>query len=263
MRADPARVVQENLANYSSAWSAAEYTRDDGLRGIERQLVAEFMPPPPAALLDIGCGAGRTTVALAEAGFRTIAIDLSMRLLALARQRHPGLDFREMDAANLSFQDGTFDAALFSYNGIDNLYPVAARRRCFEEVFRVLKPGGVFIFSSHNAVGALFSGGFFYLKGHVNAIRTLARQRANPFLREWYWRYNDPGGPQFLYSGPPRVTAAQLRDAGFAVLGIRGSSGERRFGRVSLHEQHVYFVARRPRPEPSGAAAYVDGARRR
>jgi ubiquinone/menaquinone biosynthesis C-methylase UbiE len=260
MRIDAARVVQENLANYSSAWSAEEYTRSEGLRGIERELVAEFMPAPPATVLDIGCGAGRTTIGLAQAGFAPVAIDLSPQLLGLARRRHPGLDFREMDAANLTFHDRTFDAALFSYNGIDNIYPVAARRRCLEEVFRVLKPGGVFIFSSHNAVGALFSGGFFYVRGYLNAMRMLALQKANPLRREWYWRYHDPGGPQLLYSAPPRVTVAQLEHAGFVVRDVRGSTGERRPGRVSRSEQHVYFVASRPRPEPAHVPAHSGGA---
>src|SRR5207245_967867 len=78
----------------------------------------------------------------------------------------------------------------------------------------------------------------------LNAMRTLALQRANPYLREWYWRYHDPGGPQFLYAAPPPHTVAQLHDAGFAVLDVRGSSGERRPARVRRREQHVYFVAK-------------------
>ncbi len=250
---EPAHVVQNNLANYASAWSAIEYTREEGLRAIEQQLIGEFFPGPPAKVLDLGCGAGRTTIGLARAGFEPTAIDLSPELLELARRRYPDLAFDCMDATELSFPDGSFDAALFSYNGIDVIYPVLSRRRCFDEVRRVLRPGGVFIFSSHNAVGALLSGGFFYPRGYVNALRTLFEQRRNRYLTEWYWRYDDPGGTQFLYSAPPSRTVAQLADAGFEALAVRGSFGERRPGRVRFREQHVHFVARRPAPTPPAA----------
>jgi ubiquinone/menaquinone biosynthesis C-methylase UbiE len=239
-------VFDQNLANYSSAWSAVEYTREEGLRPIEQQLISEFMPPPAARVLDLGCGAGRTTIGLARAGYQTVAIDLSIALLTLARRRYPGIEFREMDAANLHFAPEQFDAALFSYNGIDCLYPVTAREQCLQEVFRVLKPGGVFILSSHNVVGAVFSGGYWYLRGYLNAVGTLMNQRRNPHLLEWYVRYADAGGTQFLYSAPPDRTVAQLRRAGFDVLAVRGASGQRHPGRVRRREQHVYFVARKP-----------------
>src|SRR5262245_30402361 len=46
-------VFERNLANYFSAWSLAEYSRHEGLWPIERQLIAEYAPPPPAAMLDL------------------------------------------------------------------------------------------------------------------------------------------------------------------------------------------------------------------
>jgi ubiquinone/menaquinone biosynthesis C-methylase UbiE len=239
-------VVKQNLANYASAWSAAEYTREVGLRPIEQQLIAEFMPPSPAGILDVGCGAGRTTISLSQAGYAAIAIDLSPELLTLARRRYPHLDFRQMDATALAFPVDTFDAALFSYNGIDDIYPVAAREQCLLEVFRVLKPGATFIFSSHNLVGAIFSGGYWYIRGYINATRFLTQQWRNPLLREWYVRYEGPGGEQFVYSAPPGRTIDQLRRSGFSVIAVRGASGQRQAGRVQRREQHVYFVARKP-----------------
>lgn len=90
------------------------------------------------------------------------AIDLSAGMIQTARARHPQLGFCQMDATTLAFAASEFDAALFSYNGIDYIYPAADRARCLAEVCRVLRPGGVLIFSTHNVIGALFSGGYFY-----------------------------------------------------------------------------------------------------
>lgn len=235
-----------NLDHYASPWGVDHYIQQEGLWDIERQFVTEFMPAPPATVLDIGCGAGRTTVGLARLGYHVIAIDLAEALLAHARHRFPALDFRTMNATALSFPDAMFDAALFSYNGIDCIFPVAARQQCLAEVFRVLKPGGTFIFSSHNFVGAIFSGGYWYLRGYINAVRTLVHQRRNPHLREWYVRYDEPGGTQFLYSAPPGRTVDHLQRAGFTVVDVRGASGQRQPRRIRRREQHVYFVARKP-----------------
>jgi SAM-dependent methyltransferase len=235
-----------NLANYDSAWSVSEYgERIQGLFPMEETLVREFLPSP-CRVLDLGCGAGRTTIELCQRGHQATGIDLSTALLAHGRQRHPELDLREMDATALAFGDASFDAAWFSYNGIDCLYPLSARERCFAEVHRVLRPGGVFLLSTHNALGALLSGGYFYLQGHVNAMRWLWRQRGNAHLGEGYWAYDDPGGVQYLYSAAPARTEAQARAAGFDVVRIVGATGEHDPHRIHRHQQHVHFVLRRP-----------------
>ena len=246
MTADAARVTRGNLANYDTPWSLAEYTRDGDLWPIERLLLEAFAPPPPAAVLDLGCGAGRTTAALGRLGYRPVGIDLSAPLLAEARRRHPELDLRRMDAARLEFPEESFDAALFSYNGIDCIYPVAERRRCLAEILRVLRPGGALVLSSHNLLGALGSGGLRYARGYWNAARLLAAQLGNPLVREWYVRYEDGGGAQHLYAAPPGHTVRHLRDAGFEVRDVRGATGERHPRRIRLRQQHVYFTARRP-----------------
>lgn len=244
--AAPGGVMAQNLANYDSRWSAGEYTREEGLRPLEAELVAAHFPPPPAAVLDLGCGAGRTTVGLDRLGYRVTAIDLSAGLLGEARRRHPGLDFRRMDATCLELPDASFDAALFSYNGIDCIYPLAGRRRALAEVFRVLRPGGTFLLSSHNWVGTVWSGGYFYPAGYLHAAGFLAAQLGNRHLFEGYFLYRDDGGPQHLYSAPPGATVRQLEAAGFAVVEVVGYRRAMPRGAVSRRSQHVHFAARKP-----------------
>lgn len=240
------RVISQNIANYDSEWSAREYTREQGLRPLEGECVDRFFPPPPARVLDVGCGAGRTSIGLSKRGFEVVAIDLSGTLLELAREQFPTLDFRRMDATRLEFDDGSFDAVLFSYNGIDCIYPLADRLQCMAEMYRVLRPGGLLMISTHNIVGAVFSGGYFYWKGYWNAGRMLLSQWNNPRSLQWFVKYHDGGGPQFLYSAPPRHTQRQLESVGFDVVHSCGISGETDRRRILMHHQHVHFVARRP-----------------
>ena len=54
-------IVERNLANYDTQWSAREYSRHVGLWPIEAALVDRYFPNRPADVLDLGCGAGRTS----------------------------------------------------------------------------------------------------------------------------------------------------------------------------------------------------------
>jgi SAM-dependent methyltransferase len=234
-------VTARNLEAYESEQGTALYGGESGLTPLERALVEEFFPPPPARVLDLGCGAGRTTIVLAGLGFQVVGLDLSPNLLALARGRFEGLAFHRGDAVRLPYRNDSFDAALFSYNGIDCIHPLEARLECLREVHRVLRPGGLFVLSSHNAVGALFSGGFFYARGYWNALRNFAGQRGNPHLSAWYLWY--PDERQHLYSAPPGRTRRQLESAGFDCRAVRGFANESREGALFWHHQHVHFVA--------------------
>jgi ubiquinone/menaquinone biosynthesis C-methylase UbiE len=71
-------------------------------------------------------------------------------MIAICRERFPVMDFRLCDARNLSmFSDNSFDVVFFSFNGIDYVGH-AGRLAILAEVHRVLRPDGVFWFSTHN-----------------------------------------------------------------------------------------------------------------
>ena len=242
---DKGIINQHNVSYFDSDWSLHEYSREVGLRDIEAHLLEEFFPRPPAAVLDIGCGAGRTTTDLAHRGYRVKAIDLSETLLGQARRRYPELEFMKMDATALDFPDNSFDGAFFSYNGIDCIYPVESRIACMRETFRILKPGGTFMMSTHNFVGAVFSGGYYYLRGYWNAFKTLAAQLRNPFVYTWYFLLKDEGGALYVYSAPPIFTVRQLQKVGFQVVAVRGAEGESGWRSICMHQKHVHFVAKK------------------
>jgi ubiquinone/menaquinone biosynthesis C-methylase UbiE len=101
-------------------------------------------------VLDIGCGGGRTTPALLERTTQYTGLDYSSQMVERCRQKWPETDFRHGDASDLSlFGDGEFAFVLFSFNGIDSMSH-EKRLRTLREVYRVLEPGGIFAFSTHN-----------------------------------------------------------------------------------------------------------------
>src|SRR3989344_5083903 len=73
-----------------------------------------------------------------------------------AKKDNPQMDFRIMSATNLDFPDSYFDCLFFSFNGIDYIYPESRRFEALKEAYRVLKPGGIFILSSHNKASYFF-----------------------------------------------------------------------------------------------------------
>jgi len=101
-----------------------------------------------AQVLELGCGGGQCTVAIAQRGATVTGIDLSAAQLAhareLAAEHGVGVEFLRADVTDLGmFADESFDVAfnawVFQWVG-----DLAA---CFTETCRVLRPGGRFVFS--------------------------------------------------------------------------------------------------------------------
>ncbi len=142
-----------HLKVYSKPEIVARYMRMDLLSACEQHLFDTHLRPG-MAILDLGVGAGRTTPCLSAMASRYVGIDYSEEMVRACRSKFPQLPFTAADAADLSqFADASFDAVVFSYNGIDCLVPYEKRESCVRECHRVLKPGGIYIFSSHNPRG--------------------------------------------------------------------------------------------------------------
>jgi SAM-dependent methyltransferase len=236
-------VEQRNLGNYDSRWSIDHYQSETGLRPIEAELVGRYCPPPPARVLDIGCGAGRASIGFAKLGYRVTAVDLSWPMLQTAKNRFPDLALVRMDAAELGCASGQYDVVAFTYNGIDVLYPLQQRLACMREAHRVLRPGGVFVLSTHNAFGILWSAGPLYLPSYKAFAGKLLEHWRESRCRDWYWPYRDGGGRQRLFSAPPAETARQLESVGFKVTRITGNDQRNAPWQLLLQHQHVHFVA--------------------
>lgn len=109
----------------------------------ERKLLQRILQPVKEDILDLGCGTGR----LME--FATHGVDGSTGMLEMAKYKFPGKDLHCSDIALLPFKDNMFNA-VFSFHVFMHLEPAKAIS-IFNEVERVLKPGGLFIFDFPSA----------------------------------------------------------------------------------------------------------------
>jgi ubiquinone/menaquinone biosynthesis C-methylase UbiE len=116
---------------------------------IAADLAARLPGDPGGDVLEIACGTGLATRHLRERlapGRRLVATDLSTPMLDYARGKLAhlaGIEWRQADALKLPFADGEFAAVACSLG----VMFVPDRQGLFNEVRRVLAPGGLFLFS--------------------------------------------------------------------------------------------------------------------
>lgn len=131
------------------AWAEEWRRTDRSLAPVQQALLDTLLPllAPDSAALDIGCGAGATSLALAEArpDARVTGLDLSEALIDAARTRADGRALFEVgDASAWTPADGRLFDALMSRHGVmffDD--PVAA----FAHLRSLAAPGAPFVFS--------------------------------------------------------------------------------------------------------------------
>lgn len=201
---------------YASTEAVAHYrerARSRGLFDAEAYIFDRYFDEEGASVLDVGCGAGRTTKPLAERGLDVVGVDLSEPMIEAARAAYPDVAFRVDDATDLSYPDAAFDYALFSSNGLDCIHPQSERVQALREIHRVLRPGGVFALSVHNwlyAVPALVTD-VEYVRRYYLANGNL-RRLSSPYKRD----------PEeyglFLHFGDPWRARSRLEGCGFELL---------------------------------------------
>jgi len=95
-------------------------------------------------VLEIGAGGGQGARWAAGRGARVVALDLSFGMLAHAAGQQPVVSMVQADAAALPLRDLSFDVAFSAYGAIPFVADLDA---VLAEVYRVLRPGGRWVFS--------------------------------------------------------------------------------------------------------------------
>lgn len=177
----------------------------------ERHLVPVFFRPfaadlaaragalRPRTVLELAAGTGVLTSALLTAVpvASVVATDLNEAMVAVGSAREPRADWRQADAQELPFEDGSFDLVVCQFGVM--FFP--DRPAAYSEVRRVLAPQGRFLF---NSWGPLASHGFG--AAFQAALEQSMPEGAPPFLRDVPHGYTDPA-----------VVAADLTAAGLTL----------------------------------------------
>jgi len=146
--------------SFTTEKTVSDYTRavkEIGLWESEEMMIEKYFNPENR-ILDIGCGAGRTTIGLYKLGYHLVeGLDLSEAMIVQARRISKELNynitFRVEDAVCLDYDTETFNVALFSFNGIMQIPGRENRIKVLKEIKRILKPKGYFLFTTHDRDG--------------------------------------------------------------------------------------------------------------
>jgi len=219
-----------------------------------------------ARVLDIGVGGGRTLPYLRGPARDYIAIDYSQAMVDACRARYPDADVRLGDACDLAgIADASVDFAFFSYNSIDCI-AIEQRRHVYAAAQRVLAPGGLFGFSSHNVrclrrVPSTFSlpeiewtaqpfrMGVRLLRAGAETVRSYQNhKRLAPGERrgDGYAVVNDGAhefSMLFVYADPAWQVEELLR-AGFEDVKVYDKRG-RQVSPTAVADEWVHYLARR------------------
>lgn len=165
-------------------------------------------------LLEIACGTGRVTnhlVTLLPADGRLVATDLNADMIAVASSivKDKRVEWKVADAQELPFNNDQFDHVICQYGVM--FFP--DKPKAFGETFRVLKPGGKFIFATWDSID----------KNPAYFIQQLIEEI-----------YKD-AAPDFFTSGPysfydRNVIEKMLQDAGFKSIKIEEVAKTTDFG---------------------------------
>jgi SAM-dependent methyltransferase len=116
---------------------------DSGLYLMRAGALFSLLPPPPARVLDCGCGTGWLAYFLARRGYQVVATDVAPDAVAIARAnpvfRHgESPTFQVADSETLPF-DAEFDAVIF----FDSLHHAIDELAALRGAYRALRAGGV------------------------------------------------------------------------------------------------------------------------
>jgi ubiquinone/menaquinone biosynthesis C-methylase UbiE len=146
-----AKDVRRLFNRKACSWQS-KYGRSGKLNARLEQFTVRLseLSPPPARILDLGCGTGDMAAAFGRMGYHVTACDIAGEMIDIARGMHTGSavewiclkpDWRVLPFADCSF-DGIVASSVFEY--LIDVQLVAT------ELSRVLRPGGILLLTVPN-----------------------------------------------------------------------------------------------------------------
>jgi ubiquinone/menaquinone biosynthesis C-methylase UbiE len=145
---------QQELNDQSWNWAIGVGREELGNLEVNLKFLGESgLLRAPMKVIELGCGTGSLCQALYQKGIDIAGCDVSQVAIDHGQKKYPHLNLSVVNAEQLPWQDGTCDAVL-SFDVLEHLYNPDGH---LTEVYRVLKPGGYYLFQTPNKwVNAIF-----------------------------------------------------------------------------------------------------------
>jgi SAM-dependent methyltransferase len=212
---------------------------------------------PPGRLIDLGCGTGRVAVPMAQSGHRVVGVDLSAEMLCVAGEKAAAarvrLDRLQVNIVDLAcLLDQSFDHAVCLFATLGMVAGPNARRRAIAETYRLLKPGGIFVFHVHARWHH-----FRTSVGRRWLLHDLVRRlRRRPDAGDWPMLHHEGRTGWTMHLFTRREAVGLLRSAGFDIVDILpvglSSDGRLRWPRLFAGLRAYGFLIAARRPESTG-----------
>lgn len=208
----------------------------------------------PRTAVDLACGTGSVALLLAREGMQVIGVDLSQEMLCVASQKAQELEnpplFVCQDLSRLWLPRGV-DLAVCALDSLDYITDPAACAEAIRRVYRVLNPGGIFIFDVNTPEKLRAMDGQVFLdedddvycvwRGSFDKESNICSYGMDLFQRRGeVWDRSFEEHCEYAYS--EQQLRGFLKSAGFT--GIRVYA-DRLFEAPRPGEQRIYFSARK------------------
>ena len=121
-----------------SAWDSFYSENRRPWKGVSD--IGDLPFPPGGRILEVGCGNGKTAVALAKRGYRVTGMDFSQKAIDICRELILDVDFVCASVLNIPFENGSFDG-ISAFHVLEHLTEEELAKAA-EELHRVMRDGG-------------------------------------------------------------------------------------------------------------------------
>lgn len=208
----------------------------------------------PRTAVDLACGTGSVTALLAEKGLQVIGVDMSEEMLTQAQQKAMELEnppmFLRQSLQELYLPRGV-DLAVCALDSLDYVTDPEDCREAIRRVFKVLNPGGIFIFDVNTPEKLRAMDGQVFLdedddvycvwRGEFDEKTNICSYGMDLFQRRGNaWQRSFEEHREYAYSQEQLVT--YLKQAGFTHIRVYA---DREFVAPGEGEQRIYIKARK------------------
>ena len=208
----------------------------------------------PKTAVDLACGTGSVSVLLAQKGLRVTAVDMSADMLAEAAQKAAGMEnppfFVNQRLEQLQLPRGV-DLAVCALDSLDYITDPEDCAEAIRRVYRVLNPGGIFIFDVNTPEKLRAMDGQVFLdedddvfcvwRGEFDEETNICSYGMDLFQRSGgVWHRTFEEHREYAYS--QAQLTGYLKQAGFTRIEVYG---DRKFEAPAPGEQRIYFKARK------------------